>query len=115
MIEVEEHREVISEVVPKKSNPYPNINGVYTGEISIQTIRDNKISCGDKEIQSFTLQYYDGKKEVVKAVIGNQIPEEICDLIEDHNWGSMIFLTEIVANDINGKKTTLPSMNFIPH
>lgn len=113
--EFETEVEPVEEVVFEQKATYPNINGVYTGEINISTMRDYGITCGSNEIKSFSLQFYDGKKEVTQSIIGNKIPKDICDIIEDHNWGSMIFLTKVMGVNKEGEVFSLPSMNFIPH
>jgi len=106
----------ISSTSKVKKKSFPNIGGVYNGEISINTLCSAEgIRCGDLKIQSFTLQYYNGKKEVIQSVIGNIVPDKACKAIAEHNWGSMVFITKIMGSNLAGDIFTLPSMNFIPH
>jgi len=98
----------------KKS--FPNIGGVYTGEIALNTLCSAEgISCGDLTIKSYTLQYFNGSKEVTRSVVGNTIPDDVCEVITEHNWGSMIFLTKIMGTNQGGDVFRLPSMSFVPH
>ncbi len=100
----------------KKKISFPNINGTYTGEVSIESLRSPKgITCGNVKVKSFTIQYYNGRKEIVRDVQGNTIPTDVCDLLEKYNWGSNLFITNIKGVNENGKAVSLPSMNLIPH
>ena len=100
----------------KKVNKYPHIGHVYNGEIPLEIFSSDKgIECDIAEIQSFTIQYYNGTKEVEQNVIGKVIPKKICEIISEYNWGSMIFITDIIGTDENGVIVNLPSLNYTPH
>tara|TARA_R110002072_G_scaffold302976_1_gene490585 strand:+ start:36562 stop:37308 length:747 start_codon:yes stop_codon:yes gene_type:complete len=112
--DVESFSEEKTKSAKKKS--FPNIGGVYAGKISLSTLcSSDGIKCGSLAIKSYTLQYFNGTKEVVRSVIGNAIPEDVCEIINEYNWGSTIFLTKIMGADEEGNVFRLPSMSFIPH
>jgi len=98
------------------NNKYPHIEGVFTGEIELSDlfaksgIQVNPIV----KIVSFDFNYYDGKSNVVKQIDGNIIPNELHELIEKHNVGKMLFITNIKAVDDYNRIFTLPSINYKP-
>ena len=98
----------------KRLTKFPSINRVYTGEITILELCSNGIECLDSEITSFSLQYYDGREDVVKSLQGNSIDSDICESISKHNLNEMIFITKIRAVNLEGQKISHPSMNLIP-
>jgi len=103
------------EAIPVKPlTKFPSINRVYTGEIAILELCSNKIECLDSKITSFSLQYYDGKEDVVENVGGNSISNNICNAISQYNLNEMIFITKIKALNSEGHSVSLPSMNLIP-
>lgn len=103
-----------TKVVPKK-NMFPNIEGIYTGEISIETLcSGNGIQCNDAiRIISFTIQYSVGLKDVLTEVKGNKIPREICSTIRAQNGSNMIFITNIKGLRDNGDQVYLTSLNYL--
>jgi len=119
---LKEKKEIINEsknqVIEEKTtfkNAYPNINNVFTGDITFSNLRsENGITCGDKKITSFSIQYFDGKIDVNENVVGNRIPEKSCELIERYNNGTWIFITDIKGVDVKGDSISFPSLNFVP-
>lgn len=97
-------------------NKMPNIAGVYYGPISIDKLcSDNKIaSSPDIEITSFKINYYNGADDVVKAVSGDIIPENICNEIRSASLNSTVFITEIRGVSKHGETLMLSSMSLIP-
>lgn len=97
-------------------NKMPSIGGVYYGPISIDKLcSNNQIkSSPDIEITSFKINYYDGASDVVKAVSGDIIPEEICNEIRSASMNSTVFITEIRGLSKHGESMMLSSMSLIP-
>tara|TARA_B110000285_G_scaffold225681_1_gene284289 strand:+ start:1797 stop:2564 length:768 start_codon:yes stop_codon:yes gene_type:complete len=92
----------------------PSINRVYTGEISALELCSNGIECLDSKITSFSLQYYNGRDNVVENLQGNAINDNICEALLKFNINEMIFITKIRALNSLGQKISHPSMNLIP-
>ena len=101
-------------ITPKK-NMFPNIEGVYTGNINLKTLcSDNGIQCNDEiNIISFTIQYSLGLQDRLTKVKGNKIPNEICGKIQAQNGANMIFITEIKGLRDNGELINLTSINYL--
>ena len=74
----------------------------------------NKIECLDSKITSFSLQYYNGKEDVVVNVDGNSISNDVCKIISQYNLNEMVFITKIKAINSEGLSTSLPSINLTP-
>jgi hypothetical protein len=97
-------------------NRYPHVNGYFTGEIPLNHLFSEKGIQLNPTIQvtSFDFNFFNGKSNVVKAIKGNSIPEELQFFIESHNVGKMIFITNIKAIDEYKREFTLPSINYKP-
>ncbi len=103
------------EAIPAKPlTKFPSISRIYTGEIAILELCSNKIECLDSKITSFSLQYYNGKEDVVVNVDGNSISNDVCKIISQYNLNEMVFITKIKAINSEGLSTSLPSMNLTP-
>ena len=102
--------------ISKSENLYPNISGVYSGEISyIDLCNPSGIVCSSGyKIMKFTLQYSDGQNDKTEIFLGNKIPETLCDRIARNNMNQMIFFTDITAVNDEGKLMILTSFNLIP-
>ncbi len=114
IINVEPKKEIIEEKITLKKT-YPNIKNVVNGDITFSDLfSDEGITCGTNKILSFTIQYFNGVKDVIDKVEGNTIPQDIAKYIKRYNYGTMIFITNIKAVDENNDIITLPSLNYIP-
>jgi hypothetical protein len=102
--------------ISKSENLYPNISGVYSGEISyVDLCKPLGIVCSSGyKIVKFTLQYSDGQNDKTESFLGNKIPESLCDRIARNNMNQMIFFTDITAVNDEGKIMILTSFNLIP-
>lgn len=100
------------------SNNYmPNFGGVYEGNVPVDLLcGGNGIqSNGKLAVTSFTISYFDGKQEVTARVIGNKIPNDVCEDLGRYNVGTEIFITNIYAEDrFSGATSHLPSMLITP-
>ena len=107
----------VADVEMDKRKPltrFPSINRIYSGEITVSELCSNGIECLDSEVTSFTLEYYNGREEVVEDITGNSLNKVICESISKYNINEMIFITKIRAVNETGQKLSYPSMNLIP-
>jgi hypothetical protein len=106
---------LLSEFEPKRSGKVgmPSIGGYYDGTLSLSSLcgKEGIKVNGDAEVSSFRIQYYAEFNDQVVQVKGNQIPEEVCTGIEKSGGDQLIFITEIIAESLNGN-VKLPSMSF---
>jgi len=102
-------------VITLKKSVFPNIEGVYTGNIKTEVLcSENGIRCNDGiRVISFTIQYSAGLQDRLTKVKGNTIPNDVCDSIRDQSGDNMIFITEIRGLRDNGELVNLTSMNYI--
>ena len=113
---IEVEKQVVETRKVAVDNRYPHINGYFTGEIPLDELFSVKgVQLNPTiRIASFDFNFFNGKSNVVKAISGNVIPEELQNLIEIHNLGKMIFITNIKAIDEYNREFTLPSINYKP-
>lgn len=97
-------------------NTLPKIAGIFTGSIKAYDFcTEEGITCNDgSKILAYKIQYFDGDNDVIEAVRGNQISEDLCYRVRRYNINQMIFITEIVAVDPAGTRKMIPSMSLIP-
>lgn len=98
-------------------NYMPNFGGVYEGNVPVDLLcGGNGIqSNGTLAVTSFTISYFDGKKNVTARVSGNKIPYDVCEDLGIYNVGTEIFITNIYAEDrFSGATSHLPSMLITP-
>lgn len=102
-------------VTTMKKNMFPNIEGVYTGNITMETLcSDNGIQCNPQiRVISFTIQYSVGLQDRLAKVKGNKIPIDICDKILNQNVANRIFITEIKGLKDSGEQISLTSLNYL--
>ncbi|MBI1837025.1 MAG: hypothetical protein HYR91_07140 [Flavobacteriia bacterium] len=100
----------------KKVSVFPNISGVYYGEIPYYMLCDSAgiVTGNDLKIIKFSLQYSDGKNNTTNSFYGNNIPDSICFKIAMCSINQMIFFTDILAVNQEGKLINLVSFNLIP-
>lgn len=100
----------------KKEILYPNIAGVYNGEIDVLQFCDPAgiVCTKDLKVIKFTVQYSDGEFDKIETFNGNRIPETICMKIVSKNLNQMIFFTDILAMNIEGKVINLTAFNLVP-
>ncbi len=110
--------EIVVPVVEKrtvsKDNTYPHIAGYFTGDLPVSILFDaDGIQLREGiDIVSFDLNYYNGKGNVVESIRGNLIPENLKTIMENHNLGSMLFITNIKAVDEQNRLFVLPALNY---
>lgn len=114
-VELEKVEPIVSRKVPI-NNKYPHIEGVFTGEISLNDLfAETGIQLNPRiRVTSFEFNYFKGKSNVVQKIEGNTIPTDLLDVIELYNLGQMIFITNIKAVDEMSRVFTLPSLNYKP-
>ena len=102
--------------ISKSENLFPNISGVFSGEISYEDLCNPSgiVSSSGYKIVQFTLQYSDGQNDKTETFTGNKIPESLCNRIARNNMNQMIFFTDITAVNDEGKIIILTSFNLIP-
>lgn len=100
----------------KKESIFPNIAGVYNGVIAAEKFCDTSGIVCSKELKviKFTLQYSDGEQDKIETFHGNTIPDKICMKIATNCLNQMIFFTEILAINLDGKIINLTSFNLVP-
>lgn len=115
IVELEEVKPKITRKIPL-NNKYPHIEGVFTGEISLDNLfAETGIQLNPRvKVTSFEFNYFNGKSNVVDKIEGNTIPEHLHSTIEAYNVGQMIFITNIKAVDEMSRVFTLPSLNYKP-
>lgn len=105
-----------TEVVPRTNSGrpgIPNISGVYNGEIKMAELCDGKIEVSrELLISSFLIQYSSRLGDRSQQVKGNHITPEICEEIRALGVDQMIFVTNIIAEDLQGDKHMVIPMNF---
>ena len=94
---------------------FPNIEGVFNGDISVKQLLDgNGITSNPSlTITSFTINYFDGNDIASSSVSGNKIPLEIGMKIKTFNIGEMIYITDIKASDEDMNMMSLSSLNLV--
>jgi len=96
-------------------SPYPNIEGVFTSEIPIDKLCSSTgIVTSKAKVISFSIQYFNGSKDVIEKVRGSSLSKAICNFIRKYNLKSMIFITSIVGLTEKGSHISIPSLNYIP-
>lgn len=96
-----------------KKNYIPKIAGVYNGEIRIQELCANGIEVNsDVKITSFTLNYSTNKGDKALNISGSKVPSGICNEMYSYGIDQMIFITDIVGQDPNGKYLRFVPMNL---
>lgn len=109
-----ESAEVAHESIRKKSK-FPHVNHVFTGEITIEDLREHPIESDVVErITEFTIHYAASNGNETLKVSGDRIPEHICASIQKNGIGYMLFITEIKGINDAGELISLPSLNMIP-
>jgi hypothetical protein len=106
------------QIEPKKSssakvNRLPNIKGVYSGELALEKLCANGIEVNeDVQITSFKIQYATVRHDKIQIIQGNKIPSNICDEISTLGIDQMIFLTDILGRNSEGKVLNFTPMSF---
>lgn len=97
-------------------NLFPHIDHIYDGEILISQLGDLEgiQTAKNYKILSFVISYPHGEKNLSVDIKGNVIPKEIIEDIYKYAIGEMIFITNIVTEDINKHIFELVPMNLIP-
>ena len=115
IVELEEVKPKVYRKIPL-NNKYPHIEGVFTGEISLDDLfAETGIQLNPRvKVTSFEFNYFNGKSNVVDKIEGNTIPKHLHGTIEAYNVGQMIFITNIKAVDEMSRVFTLPSLNYKP-
>lgn len=100
----------------REQDYYPQIEGVFTGEIDILTLASPQgLTTGAGwEIISFTLSYPSGRDFKTVTLTSNVFPDNIIRELVRSALKEQIFLTEITATDQGGTKHLLRSMILIP-
>jgi hypothetical protein len=97
-------------------NLFPHIDHIYDGEILISQLGDLEgiQTAKNYKVLSFVISYPHGEKNLSVDIKGNVIPKEIIEDIYKYAIGEMIFITNIVTEDINKHIFELVPMNLIP-
>ena len=92
----------------------PSINGVSSGIISVERLKNSSIieSNSSFEIASYEVQYFNGRQDVIAQIRSNVLPNDLKEQIIANNVGEMIFITGIKGIDETGKLVKLPSINL---
>jgi hypothetical protein len=100
----------------KVENLFPHIDHVYDGEILISQLGDlaGIQTAKNYKILSFVISYPHGEKNLSVDIKGNVIPKDVIEDIYKYAIGEMIFITNIVTEDINKHVFELVPMNLIP-
>lgn len=115
--EVEENespeKSLINEVVLSRNVQMPSISGKFNGSITNLELCDPEgiIAGRDVSVKKFKIQYTSGNNNIEIDVVGNKIPESVCEEISAAGFSQMIFITNINADSEKGI-IALPSMNF---
>lgn len=103
----------LPEKEPVKKSYIPKINGVYSGEIAIQQLCGSGIEVNSEvEVTSFTLNYSSNRGDKAVKVNGNTVPSTICNEMYSYGIDQMIFITDIIGEDISGKILRFVPMNL---
>jgi hypothetical protein len=96
-------------------NLFPHIDHIYDGEILISQLGDLEgiQTAKNYKVLSFVISYPHGEKNLSVDIKGNVIPKEIIEDIYKYAIGEMIFITNIVTEDINKHIFELVPMNLI--
>jgi hypothetical protein len=100
----------------KVENLFPHIDHIYDGEILISQLGDlaGIQTAKNYKILSFVISYPHGEKNLSVDIKGNVIPKDVIEDIYKYAIGEMIFITNIVTEDINKHVFELVPMNLIP-
>jgi hypothetical protein len=100
----------------QQENLFPHINQIYDGEISITELGNLEgiQTAENYKIVSFVISYPLGEKNLAVNIKGNIIPKEIIEDIYKYALGEMIFITNIVTEDVEGNIFEIVPMNLIP-
>ncbi|MFN5417355.1 MAG: hypothetical protein ACK5B9_09885 [Flavobacteriia bacterium] len=99
-----------------ESDFYPQIEGIFTGEIDILTLASQNgiITRAGWEIQSFKMSFQSGRDFLTVTVNSNVIPEEIIKELVRSSLKEQVYFTEIYAVDQLKVKHLLNSMVLTP-
>ncbi len=96
-----------------KKNYMPKIGGVYDGDIYIRQLCGNGIEVNsDIEITSFTLSYSTNRGDKTLKVNGNKVPANICNEMYSYGIDQMIYINDIIGEDLEGKVLRFVPMNL---
>ncbi|MCH2230382.1 MAG: hypothetical protein MK105_08555 [Crocinitomicaceae bacterium] len=111
----EENIEVEDEEKYVYTGNFPNIEGVFNGDITLKQLLDGGgiTSNPTLTITSFTINYFDGNDIASSSVNGNKIPLVIGEKIKSYNIGEMIYITDIKAEDEELNHMSLSSLNLV--
>jgi len=100
----------------QQENLFPHINQIYEGEIKIAQLGDLEgiQTAKNYKIVSFLISYPHGEKNLAVNIQGNVIPKEIIEDIYKYSMGEMIFITNILTEDIDKNVFEIVPMNLIP-
>lgn len=93
----------------------PQIAGYFDGEIPIDKLCDTRgiFTKRGLEIVVFDIDYFDGQKDNLVHVVGNQIPDSVCMYVAKYRIGREIFFTNIKAVDLDGSIKNLTPLRLI--
>lgn len=99
-----------------ESDFFPQIEGIFTGEIDILTLASSNgiTTRAGWEIQSFKMSYQSGRDFLTMEVFSNVIPEEIIRELVRSSLKEQVYFTEIYAIDRLKVKHLLNSMVLTP-
>jgi hypothetical protein len=100
----------------QQENLFPHINEIYEGEIQIAQLGDLEgiQTAKNYKIVSFVISFPHGESNIAVNIEGNVIPKEIIEDIYKYSIGEMIFITNILTEDINKNIFEIVPMNLIP-
>ena len=99
---------------PEKLNNFPQINGVYKGEITQSKLCGAGIVINSSVVVlNFTIQYSTNRGDKTLLVEGNKLPPSVCEEMKQYGIDQMIFITEIIGTDKIGKVLNFTSMNLM--
>lgn len=106
-------QEVEKPSVPVKENYMPRINGVYNGEIAQSKMCGAGIDVNPSvHVLNFTIHYSTNRGDKALVVEGNKLPMSVCNEMQQYGIDQMIFITDIVGTDKNGRLLSFTSMNL---
>lgn len=103
------------EEVETVSNPLnlPSFNDVYTGEVTLNDLKQGMFVNSDIKVLSFKLRYTFKGIEREAHIIGNRIPNDILENISSGETQMLFFTNVFVVND-RKQEFHVPSMNLKP-
>lgn len=106
-------QEVATSAVPEKENYMPRISGVYNGEIALSKMCGAGIDINSSvHVLNFTIHYSTNRGDRALVVEGNKLPISVCKEMQQYGIDQMIFITDIVGTDKNGRLLSFTSMNL---